>query len=61
VSTRPSLRVDCHEIWESELPGTRRACPDLCRLLYLYCCLQDVFVSVTSAEVDPELKWIPCD
>jgi hypothetical protein len=29
LTTLPLLRADCLDIWESEPPGTLRACPDL--------------------------------
>ena len=29
LTTLPPSYVDCLEIWEPQLPGTLRACPDL--------------------------------
>jgi len=29
LTTLPPSYIDCHEIWESQLPGTLRVCPGL--------------------------------
>ena len=36
MTTLPPSCADCLEIWEPQLPGTLRACPDLCRECFTF-------------------------
>jgi hypothetical protein len=36
LTTLPHSCADCHEIWESQPPGTPRSCPDLYRFCFTF-------------------------
>ena len=40
LTTLPPKYADCLEIWELQLPGTLRACPDLYRYCFAFISLE---------------------
>jgi hypothetical protein len=52
LTTLPSSYADCLEIWESQPPGTLRACPGLYRDCFTYYCYlyADWFVFIRPVD-----------